>query len=130
MIWLVRHAICALLPSSDHFPGPAELGIDAFLVQLRRESNGLFWFGVVAGGVVFAVSPLITVGLPVPSFFLSAAALDRHASRIASHRFYLVRQSMVLLKMVAGFCWGAHPRVREKLALAPYPPDPGTWRAS
>jgi hypothetical protein len=47
---------------------------------------------------------------------------------VTGHRIYLVRQTVFLLKMVAGLCWGAHPDVRARLALRAYPADPGTWR--
>jgi hypothetical protein len=68
------------------------------------------------------------VGLPVPAFLLSKKKLDRHARKLAVSRFYLVRQLIFLVKMMAGFCWGADPQVRRAFNLAALPPDPGTLR--
>ena len=67
-----------------------------------------------------------------PSFCLHSpqpprGLLDRHASRITTTRFYLLRQAVFLVKLAAGLCWGADPAVRARLAMAPYPADPGTW---
>ena len=44
------------------------------------------------------------------------------------HPIYLVRQSAFVLKLNAGFCWGADPDVRRAIGLAPYRPDPEGWR--
>lgn len=130
MIWLVKHAMQALYPPHGDLPGIADLEPDTFLVQYKREVSMLMWLGVLLGAVVFAFAPLLTVGIPLPSFLLPKKALDRHADRLASHSIYLVRQSVFLLKLVGGMCWGQHPKVRERLNLTPYQPDPGTWRAA
>jgi hypothetical protein len=37
---------------------------------------------------------------------------------------------MLMLKTIGGLVWGAAPEVRQKLAMAAYPADPGTWRQS
>lgn len=129
MRWLIRSAICALYPGSDRLPSVEELELDRFLEQIRRESSTLFWTGVIVGALVFTISPILTVGIPLPSVLLGKEALDRHADRITAHRWYLVRQPVFLVKMVGGLAWGQHPKVRALNALPPYPPDPGTWRA-
>src|SRR5262245_34544426 len=118
----------ALYPRSEHVPGVADTGIEEFLRRYRRESGLLVWIGLVLGTIVFTLSPLITIGVPLPSFLLPRRALDRHACAVAGHRFYLVRQTVFLVKLVAGLCWGADPEVRKRLALPAYPADPGTWR--
>jgi hypothetical protein len=127
--WLILSAMRALYPRSPDLPGIADTGIDEFLRRYRRESTRLLWMGLVLGTIVFTLTPVMTIGVPLPSFLLPRRALDRHALAVASHRLYLVRQTVFLVKMVAGLCWGAHPAVRERLALPPYPPDPGSWRA-
>jgi hypothetical protein len=70
------------------------------------------------------------VFVPVPAFLLPAGMRDRHARKIAGTSFYLVRQSIFLLKLAAGLCWGAHPEVRKRFALPPLPDDPGTWKTA
>lgn len=130
MLALVRHACVALYPATGALPGIADTDLDEFLLRFRRETTRLMWLGALLGAVVFAATPLVTVGIPLPSFLLSARQLDRHANKIATHPIYLLRQAVMLVKLVAGLCWGAHPRVRAAFGLAPYEPDPGRWRES
>ena len=127
-MWLIRSAIVALYPALNDTPSVAELDLDDFLVRYKRECPLLMWIGMVAGALVFTATPLLTVGIPLPSFLLPKAALDRHAHRIASHRWYKLRQLVMVLKMAGGMCWGQSAQVRGQYNLDPYPPDPGTWR--
>lgn len=129
MLWLMRTAIEMLYPRTS-LPGAADCDLDPFLRKYREEATTLMFVGTLAGALVFHLSPLFTVGLPVPAFMLSKRLGDLHAQRITNNRFYLVRQSLFLLKMLAGLCWGADPKVRAAFALRPLPSDPGTWRAS
>jgi hypothetical protein len=128
MIWLVYSAIVILYPRTESLPGAADCDLEAFLVRFRREASPLVWLGVVMGAIVFHVSPVFTVLVPLPAFMLSEELADLHASRITSTRIYLVRQVVFLVKLAAGLAWGAHPEVRQRFALPPHAPDPGTWR--
>jgi len=125
---LVRASIVALYPRTDALPGAEDCDLDAFLDRFRRETTPLMWIGVVAGSLLFQLSPLFTVFVPLPAFLLSRGLADRHARRISGSDVYLVRQSVFLVKLAAGMVWGAHPRVRDRFALPPMPDDPGTWR--
>ena len=69
------------------------------------------------------VTPLFTVGLPLPACLLPGKLLARHSERILSHRVYVLRQAVFLLRLSAGMCWGADEHVRATFALAPYPAD-------
>ena len=128
MFWLIKFAASAMMPRHESLPGVAETGLDPYVRQFMSETNWLTWIGVFASSVLFMLSPILTLGLPVPALLLTRRALDRHASRLASHRIYLLRQSMFIVKMVAGFCWGANPDVRARFNMAPYTGDPGTWK--
>ena len=130
MIWLIKFAMCTMMPRSDALPGIVDTDLDGFLRRMKREADSLYWLGLVVGGIVFALSPLLTVYLPVPAFFLPRALLARHSDRILSHRIYVLRQAVFLVRLSAGMCWGADAKVRALFALAPYPPDPGTFRRS
>ncbi len=128
MRWLLRSVMCDLMPPSSTLPGLADTGIDTFLVRLQRETSGPTWLGLVLGAILYAVTPVATVGWPIPSFWLPASARALHAERAMSTRFYLLRQSLFLLKMYACMCWGQDTRVRQLLNVAPYPEDPGSFR--
>lgn len=123
---LVRFALVAFYPRVDDLPGLAELGVDEKIARLRRESTGLFWFGVVAAAVFFQLSPILTVYRPWPAVFLTEEQLDQHAHRLSTFPVYLVRQLIVLLKLMAGLFWGESPEIRAFLHLPAYGDDPGT----
>jgi hypothetical protein len=125
---LVRFALCAFYPRVDDVPGLAELGVDEAVERLRHDATTLFWIGLVGAAFFFQVTPVVTVKKPVLAAMLSPEDLDRHAYRIATHPAYLVRQIIVLLKLVAGMIWGQSAAIRARMALPPYPPDPGTRR--
>ena len=130
MIWLLCFAMRAMMPRTETLPGIADTDIEGFLRRMRRESEGIYWLGMIAGAVLFTITPLVTIGLPVPAFFLRGRLLERHTDRVLSHRLYLLRQGVFLLRFSAGMCWGADPNVRAAFALPPYPVDPGTFRTS
>ncbi|HNN94655.1 MAG TPA: hypothetical protein PKI03_20405 [Pseudomonadota bacterium] len=130
MNWLFAHVLSALYPRTAEFPGIADTGLAEFLPRFRRESAPLFRLGFYAAALLFVLTPLFTVFLPLPSFLLPARLLDRHADRITQTSIYPLRSLLLLLKIVAGLCWGVHPEVRARFGLPPLPADPNTWRAS
>jgi hypothetical protein len=126
--WLIRQAVVALYPRSE-WPGVEDCGLDAFLTRFREETPPLIWLGTVMGALLFHLTPVLTVFVPLPAFLLPRRLLDLHAARITSTNLYLLRQAIFLVKLAAGFCWGTHPSIRARLALPPLPADPQTWRA-
>lgn len=119
-----------MMPRSDALPGIEDTDVDGFLRRMRREADWLYWLGLVIGAVVFVVTPIITVWVPLPAFFLPRKLLERHADRIVGSRIYMFRNAVFLVRLSAGMCWGADTAVRARFALAPYGPDPGTFRQS
>ena len=130
MQWLVKRAAVALYPRTDVLPGVADCALDEQLRELRTEGPTILWMGVVAGAVLFTLSPIFTVGVPLPAFWLPRSWRDKHASRIASSRFYLFRQAILGLKFAASLAWGRDPEVRRSLGIAVYPADPERFRSS
>lgn len=128
MSFFIRFAMCALMPSTEKLPGIVDTDLDTHLKRLRRESTLLYWFGLCLGAIIFSITPLLTIGIPLPAFWLSKKALDRHARLIVYHKNYFIRQAIYLVRLNAGFCWGRDDRVRARFNLDPYPEDPGTWR--
>lgn len=125
---LVRFALVAFFPRSGDLPGLDELGVDAKIEALRRESTWLFWVGVVGAALFFQIAPVLTILRPWPAVFLTPEELDRHADRLATFPVYLIRQLAVLLKLVGGMFWAESPEIRATVALPPYGESPGTWR--
>lgn len=130
MIWLIKFAMCTMMPRTADLPGIADTDLDAFLRRMRQESQPLYWVGLVLGAIVFVLTPLITVGVPLPAFLLPKGLLERHAERILAHPVYTVRQAALLVRLSAGMCWGADTAVRAHFGLPAYGPDPGTFRTS
>lgn len=130
MIALIRSAMCDLMPATEHLPGIADTGVTAFLHDVKRESGQMYWLGLVLGAWVYALTPFMTVFVPLPAFVLPSSLRDKHAQRIVATRFYLVRQAVFLVRLSAGLCWGRDPRVRERLGLSAYAADPGTYRTT
>jgi hypothetical protein len=129
VIWLIKFAMCTMMPRTEALPGIADTNLDGFLRRMRREADVVYWLGLVVGAIVFAISPLLTVFVPLPAFLLPRALLARHAARVVGHPFYAIRQVISLVRLSAGMCWGSDPIVREHFALSAYPMDPGTFRA-
>lgn len=129
MVWLVRSAIVLLYPRGA-LPGAADCDLDAFLAQFKREVPLIVWVGTVFGALLFQLTPVLTVFVPLPAFLLPASLADKHAQKVTSFPLYLVRQPVFLVKMCAGFAWGTDPHVRARLGLRPLAPDAGTWRQS
>jgi hypothetical protein len=128
VIWLIKFAMCTMMPRTDALPGIINTDLDGFLRKMRREADFMYWLGLAVGAIVFAFSPLITVFVPLPAFLLPKKLLARHSERILAHRIYVLRQAVFLVRLSAGMCWGADEAVRARFALAPYPTDPGTFR--
>ena len=127
MFWLIKFAMCTMMPRTDKLPGIADTDLDGFLRKMKKESEPLYWLGLVLGAVVFALTPFVTIGVPLPAFWLSEGLLHRHAEKILSHPLYTLRQAAMLVRLSAGMCWGADAGVRAKFDLPPYGPDPGTF---
>ena len=130
LIWLIKHAMAEIMPRSAELPGILDTDLDGFLRRLHEDADPLYWTGLVMSTVVYAISPLLTVFVPLPSFLLPAKLRALHTERLLSHPLYLLRQAGYLVRLSAGMCWGADPNVRAKFGLAPYPADPGTFRTS
>lgn len=129
MNFLICSAMRALMPATDRLPGIDDTGLKRFVKQMRAESTLWYFLGVAVGAIVFTITPLFTVGVPLPAFILPKRALDRHAAKIGYSRSYLIRSSILLLKLNAGMCWGRDEKVRSLFNLKPDPADPGTWRS-
>lgn len=130
MIALIRSAMCDLMPASGDLPGIADTGVTEFLHTVKRESGQVYWLGLVLGAWVYALTPFMTVFVPLPAFLLPASLRDKHAQRIVATPLYFLRQAVFLVRLSAGLCWGRDPRVRAQLGLSAYPADPGTYRTT
>ncbi len=128
MSWFTRFAIEAIFPPTDTLPGVADTDLKGFLRDLHANAPMTMRLGIWVGTIIFMVTPLFTVFLPLPAFALRGRLLERHTSRLLDSRSYILRQLVYLLKMVGGLCWGEHPEVRRRFGRPPLPADPRTWQ--
>ena len=110
------------------FPGLDQVDVDAFLVNFSRDAPFLMRLALFLSVMVYIFSTPLTVFVPWPALWLPRGLRARHTARLASHPIYVVRQTMTMLKMIAGMAWGQDPAVRARLHLEAYEPDPATWR--
>ncbi|MCO4759975.1 MAG: hypothetical protein KC502_00605 [Myxococcales bacterium] len=129
MVVLLKWVLAALFPSVDGLIGLDSANLSAPLQRLSKEATLTFRLGLYLSAFAFIFSPIVTLGWPLPALWLGRSALDRHARAMAGHRWYLMRQAMLMLKTVGGAIWGADPAVRGQLGYAPYGHDPGTFRS-
>ena len=117
-----------MMPRTGKLPGVGDTEMVSFLRTLRKEAPVLIRVGLVLGSWLLVFAPILTIYLPVPAFFLSRKLREKHVQRASVHRFYLFRQAVMLVKMMAGLCWGRHPDIRARFEMDPLEADPGTWR--
>ena len=128
MNWFTRFAIEAIFPPTEALPGVAETELRPFLRDLKAHAPPLMRIGIIAATLVYMVTPIITVYVPLPAFLLRGKLLERHTSKLMSHPLYTLRQVVFLLKMVGGLCWGEHSEARARLGRPALPPDPRSWQ--
>jgi hypothetical protein len=63
--------------------------------------------------------PIVFVGRLGPASALDPATRERYMDRWVCSRLYFVREGFFLVKAVALFGWGAHPRVRARFGMPP-----------
>ena len=129
-MWLRLVAWCmsVTFPSTDELVGVDRMEVVPFLRQFNRDTPLLMQVALSASVLVFLLSPLLTIGVPLPAPWLSKANQQKHLEKLAGHPVYLLRQTMMMIKTVAGLLWGADPQVRKSLGMDPYKVDPGSWR--
>lgn len=125
---LATWAFAATFPTTGKLPGLDILDPAPFLRTFTREAPLLIRGMLYLSLLVVLLTPLLTVGIPLPAVWLSPSRLEKHLHRLAHHRIYLLRQTMLMVKTVGGLAWGAHPQVRGALGIPAYAPDPGTWQ--
>lgn len=95
-------------------PGLFEAGFDGFHARFEKTAPASMVLGFRAAlAAATWVAPLLIGRLP-PLGRLAPEERARALEALGSSRFYLLRQTMLLLKAVACFCYAAHPDVRRQ----------------
>jgi hypothetical protein len=128
MLALIRFSMRTLFPAHAGMPGVGECDLKPFLEQFWREAAPVMKLGLALSTILYILTPIFTVYIPLPLFLLPRGLRDKHADRASTSGIYLLRSATLLVTMVAGLAWGANAQVRRRFALEPLSPDPGTWR--
>ncbi len=128
LVRAIARILAAIFPSTDGIPGLDRVDATPTIRSFLSEAPWSIRLAVYGSALAFVLTPLLTIGWPLPSLLLPRGRLDEHAYRLAGHRSYLLRQAMLMLKTVGGVAWGGHPEVRAALQLPAYDDDPGTFR--
>ena len=128
MRWMWKYCMGILYPSGGKLPGFLDIETDEFLRDYASAAPRLMRVGLTLSAVVFILTPILTIWIPLPVFLLPRSLREKHANRLASHPIYLLRQTVLLLRLVAGLGWGKDPAVRAAMGMKPLGPDPGTYR--
>ena len=113
---LVR-ILCAQLPGMEAMPGLDPARCAVFLGRYRADAPGLTRLGLHGCAFVFLFTTPLTRSGWRPAHWLGDSPLDMHADRLATHRWYPLRQAALMLQTVAGIAWAEDPAVRGALGL-------------
>lgn len=130
MLQLTAWTLAVVFPSTPQLPGLDTIDSKPLIRQLNREAPFAIRATMLTSVLLFNLTPVLTLGIPLPAFALSKAQVDKHALRLAGSSFYLLRQIVLMLKTIGGLCWGASPEVRQRLTMPLYEADSGGWRRS
>ncbi len=128
MRWITRNVLRNVLPAGGPLPGLEGVDLDQFLINFRQDAPWLMRVALSLSVLIYIFSTPITVFVPWPALWMPRGWRARHTERLAQHPIYVVRQTMTMLKMVAGMAWGQDPAIRQRLHLEAYEADPATWR--
>ncbi|MSP63447.1 MAG: hypothetical protein EXR72_24505 [Myxococcales bacterium] len=107
----------ALLPSPrPGVPGAGAIDLRPFWRELRHLPRAAR-LGVRAAIWLLTFGPLLLIGRFTTFGRLDPAAQERLLARVATHRIYLVRQLLQLLKTVVCFGYFRDPAVRRSFEL-------------
>jgi len=104
---------------ADVFGETSDVATDVatFMDGYLRDAPVLAAFGLRAAIWAILWLPVVFVGRPLPVDALAPATRAKYLLRWSDSRIYLVREAFYLVKAIALFGWGAHPKVRARFAM-------------
>lgn len=128
MLRLTAWTLGVVFPSTPQLPGLDAIDCQPLLRNLSAQAPFTIRATMHLSVLLFCLTPILTLGIPLPAFLLSKAQVDRHAQKLSMSSIYLLRQIMLMIKTIGGLIWGAAPEVRQKFGMVPYPGDTSGWR--
>ena len=126
---ILRFVMNATMPAYDDMPGNKDTKIDAFLDEFAANAAPIIRLGFYAAAVVYVISPIITLKVPLPAFLLSSEKQVLHMEKYSESRNVIMAQLWMLQKMISALCWGMDDAVRAYFGYQPFEGDPGTFQS-
>lgn len=117
-----------VMPRHDDLPGIVDTSVGDFLDEFKQHAHPIMRLGFFLSVWVYVLSPVFTVGIPLPAFLLSEKKRIAHMQAYSSSHNFVFSQLWMLQKMVAGMCWGADDKVRAYFGYSAYRAEPGDFR--
>ena len=123
-----RFVLNATMPEHAGVPGNNKASLDAFLDEFTVNAAPIMRIGFYAAVAVYVLSPVFTIKIPLPAFWLSDKQQTRHMESYSESRNMIIAQLWMLQKMIAALCWGMDASVRAYFGYEPLEGDPGTFQ--
>ena len=121
-------AMNEVMPPHDGMPGVSDIDAEQFLKEFRAHAHPIMKIGFSLSVWIYVFSPLFTIGIPLPAFWLSEKKRLAHLQAYSSSHNFVFSQLWMLQKMITGMCWGMDDKVRTYFGYTPYRPEPGEFR--
>jgi len=118
-------AMNEVMPRHGDMPGIADTQADTFLNDFGKHAHPIMRIGFMLAVWIYVLSPVFTVYIPLPAFWLSANKREQHMRKYSGSRSFVFSQLWMLQKMIAGLCWGTDPKVRAYFSYPPLDAEPG-----
>lgn len=121
-------ALNEVMPPHGDMPGITDTSVHDFLKEFKAHAHFIMRLGLLAAVWVYVLSPVFTLGIPLPAFWLSEKKRVEHMKRYSNSKNFVFAQLWMLLKMIAGLCWGKDDKVRAYFGYTPYAPELGEFK--
>lgn len=116
------------MPRHGDMPGVMDTEVDAFLSEFNQHAHPIMRLGFFLAVWIYVLSPVFTLGIPLPAFWLSAEKREAHLKKYSNSHSFVFSQLWMLQKMITGMCWGADAKVRQYFGYAPYEAELGEFK--
>jgi hypothetical protein len=121
-------AMNEVMPSHGDMPGVIDTSVDDFLNEFKKHAHPIMRLGFFLAVWIYALSPIFTIGIPLPAMWLSEQKRKAHLRKYSSSKSFVFSQLWMLQKMITGMAWGMDDKVRAYFGYEPYPEELGLFK--
>ena len=116
------------MPSHGDMPGVNDTAVNDFLDDFKKNAHPIMRLGFFLAVWIYVLSPVFTLGIPVPAMWLSEKKRLDHLNKYSSSKNFVFSQLWMLQKMITGMAWGMDDKVRRYFGYDPYPEELGLFK--